>query len=586
MIFKLESIVKKQGTNKLFDNTTIVVKKNEKIGIVGKNGSGKSTLLKVIVGTESLDSGKMVKNGDFTFSYLPQLDDYFEEDTVEHIITTTLSDAPKYEVDSIMNKFNVSFREKKIKNLSGGQRKRFSLACTLLKKSDLLILDEPTNHLDIDMIMFLERYLRNFKQTLLMVTHDRYFLDRICNKIIEVDRGKLYKYEGNYNYYVTTKSQRELESKATDRKRATLLKKEQEWLNQGVKARGTRSKKRLEEFYKLSDAKSFTDDKKLKINTVGSRLGSKTIEFKNVFMKFDDNTLIKDFTYDFARTSRIAIVGKNGTGKSTLLNIINGDLIPTQGTVVVGDTAKIGYYRQQNLDMPQDKRVFEFINEQCSTIETVDGSKGPIEMLDMFLFDKKDHHKFIKQLSGGEKKRLNLLAILLKSPNILLLDEPTNDLDIDTLTVLEEYLDIFIGIVIVVTHDRYFLDKVVDEIFELRSDGELKRHIGNFDMFFEKQESSKRENEKKTIVVRDKKTKLKLTYMEEKELASIDEEIEKLEQQLSLIDKEMSASSSDYSKLQEIIDKRSGVEKIYNDKNDRWVFLHEKLEEIENQKEG
>ena len=501
------------------------------------------------------------------------------------------------EAKAILTTFGITNFFEKIKNLSGGQKKRIALCSSLVNPSDLLILDEPTNHMDNEIISWLEEYLNKRKGALLMITHDRYFLDRVTNKIFEISKGNLYSYTGNYSVFLEKRLEREELEQASESKRQNLLRRELEWIKRGAKARSTKQKARIDRFNKLSEEKVDLNNDKLEISTSYTRLGKKVIELKNISKCFSNNVLIKDFSYIVLPDDRIGIVGPNGIGKSTLINILVGNLEPDKGTIDVGETVKIGYFSQEWKPINEELRVIEYIRESAEFITTSDGTKiSASQMLEKFLFTPEIQWTPINKLSGGEKRRLYLLKVLMESPNVLLLDEPTNDLDTETLTILEDYLESFNGAVITVSHDRYFLDKVVDKIFVFEGQGVIREYTGNYTECWEKiRDKNFKNNEEKLNIeksnIKNKDTEekkkekpLKFSYKEKLEYEEIESVIEKLEEELCAVEKDIEQYSSDFKKLEESLEKKKKLEKLLEEKMDRWAYLSELAEKIEQSK--
>lgn len=626
-IMTIEKLNKAYGDKILFDEIDLGIHEDDKIGIIGRNGEGKTTLLKIIAGLEPKDSGTINIGNHVNIEYLPQNVDFDRNITVLEqvfkgdsenislvreyekaisseelddekilVLTQKMDRANAWELESeaktILNKLGIEDYNKKINELSGGQRRRVALATALINKSELLILDEPTNHLDNDSIEWLEEYLKNRSGALLMVTHDRYFLNRVTNRIVELDNRKLYSYEGNYEYFVEKKAERMEMALASERKRKSLYRKELAWMQQGVRARGTRSRSRVERFEDLRDNKLNLKDENLDISVKGHRLGRKIIEIENISKKFNDRDIIKNFFYTVLRDDRIGILGDNGSGKSTLVNMIAGKLDPDLGEIRIGETVKIGYFSQESEDMDENLRAIEYIKEKAEYIEDGEGKKlTAAQMMELFLFSSDEQWTPIRKLSGGEKRRLYLLKVLMDGPNLLILDEPTNDLDINTLNVLEEYLEDFPGPVIVVSHDRYFLDKAVDKVFHIEK-GHVREYPGNYSYFKELEENkiiekdleeSREDLEKKELVSHRKNPTLKFSFNEQREWDNIDKEILNLENRLEEVDKEMEVNQTDYKKLEELIEEKKDLEDKLEGKMNRWVELAELKEKIDRQ---
>ncbi len=535
MLITASHITKYNNLKCIVDDVSFTINEQDKIALIGVNGTGKSTLLKMISDRENYQ-GDILKKKDIQISYLSQ-NPHFQDDysVLKQVYEYVGHDIPDYEVKAILNKFGITNYEQRIKELSGGQQKRVALAITLLKPCDLLLLDEPTNHLDNEMIEYLERYLIKFNKAIFMVTHDRYFLERITNKIFELDRTKIYEYEANYSHFLELKAQREEIALSTQRKRKLFLKKELEWVRAGVQARSTKSKDRLQRFEELNNQKDIEKIQNVEMLSVSSRLGKKTIELEDVSMSYD-HLLFEPFSYHFKRNDRVGILGKNGCGKSTLLNIIAGIIKPTYGQVIIGDTIKIGYFKQGHGDMDPSMRVIDYIKETANVLKTSDGQLSAKQMCEKFLFESDMQYTPIERLSGGEKRRLYLLKILMSAPNVLLLDEPTNDLDIMTLQILEDYLDHFNGIILTVSHDRYFLDRICDELFVFK-DQKITYHIGGYSEYIDLESSSKKPKSQLLKLLGKEKRKLKLSYKEKQELDTLEQLVPQLEQQIKDIDK-------------------------------------------------
>jgi ATP-binding cassette subfamily F protein uup len=598
MILTLENITKSFNEKKILDNVNFYINNNDKIGLVGVNGTGKSTLLKIAARTEEPDAGKVVCSNGVRISYLPQTPEFKENTTVmEQLFINAAPEAKalmEYEAKAILNKLNITEVDKCVGLLSAGQRKRVAIACALVVPCELLIFDEPTNHLDNDMILWLENYLTRYKGSILMVTHDRYFLDRISNRIAELDKGKIYSYEGNYSRFLELKTLREENEQSSERKSQALYKKELAWIQRGAKARGTKAKGRIQEFEKLKEKLGTETEEKLELSSVSSRLGKKTIEINDISKKFGGKVIVKDFEYTVTRNARIGIVGNNGVGKSTLLNIIAGRIQPDNGSIDVGSTVKFGYFSQETGEVDVSLRAIDYIKGIAEIIETRDGKITASQMLEKFLFSPEIQYNTIDKLSGGERRRLLLLGVLMKAPNILLLDEPTNDLDIETLTILEDYLESFDGAVITVSHDRYFLDKVVSTILELSGNGTglIKEYNGGYSDYIAARKADQSDcpkNKPKASKNKDRETrvkprKLKFTYKEQKEYEEIDNDIANLEIKIADLKNQMEKYATDYVKLQELMEEKQKAEDQMEEKMNRWVYLNDLAEQIESQK--
>ena len=588
MFLSAEKITKSYSEKVLLKDISLYVEERDKIGVIGVNGTGKSTFLRILAQLEEPDSGAITNSQGIRIQYLHQNPIWDEKLTVlEHIFlgSSELKENKEYEAKTILTRLGIMEFDKPVSLLSGGQRKRVAISSALIHPCDVLILDEPTNHLDNDMVLWLESYLIKYTGAIIMVTHDRYFLERITNKIVEIENGSLYSYQANYSKYLEIKAQREEMDLVTERKRQSILRRELEWIQRGPRARATKSKDRIARFEELSEKTGKTEPAKLELGFATTRLGKKTLEIYNISKSFDERKLINSFEHIVLRDARIGIVGNNGCGKSTLLNIICGRLEPDSGSVVQGDTVKIGYFSQNSEEMDLSLRVIDYLKEIAVSIETPDGTLTASQMLEKFLFTPDLQWTTINRLSGGERRRLYLLGILMQTPNILLLDEPTNDLDIKTLTIFEEYLDNFTGAVIAVSHDRYFLDKVVDTIFEFQSDGTIRKCLGGYSEYLagntagptrKKAPDNKAASDKRNNSNR----KLKFTYKEQHEFESIDFEIAALEGQLNELSKLLQSESSDYVKLQELMIQKDALEKSLEEKMNRWVYLNDLADKI------
>lgn len=589
MLISVNNLSKTNGIKNIVDQVSFSIEENDKIALVGVNGTGKSTLLKILAKQEAYQ-GEIILKKDIKISFLPQNPDFNPENTVIKQVYASIDQEKinEYEVKAILNKFKITDHQQLIQYLSGGQQKRVALAIALLNPCDLLILDEPTNHLDNEMIEYLEKYLIKFNKAILMVTHDRYFLERVANKIIEIDRSKIYEYEGNYSKFLTLKSKREEDALATQRKRKLFLKKELEWVRAGVQARTTKSKERLQRFEKLNQIEDIQTVNKVEMLSVASRLGKKTIELKNISAGFNDFILFNNFSYLFKRTDRIGIIGSNGCGKSTLLKIIAKQLTPNSGEVIYGDTVKIGYFKQTNDDLDENMRVIDYIKKTSDNLQTLEGTFSAKQMCERFLFDSSLQHTYISRLSGGEKRRLYLLNILMQAPNILLFDEPTNDLDITTLAILEDYLDSFNGIVITVSHDRYFLDRICDGLFVFK-DKQITYCNGGYSSYLDTSETTVKNKSDGALRYKEQKmlqkqNQIKLTSKEKRELETIETDILNLEKQIEVTNEKMNEYPDDYNKLMELSKIRDNLANELEAKNERWLELLEKQEQSLNKK--
>lgn len=602
-ILNVEKVSKTYGEKELFNNISLGINSGDKIGLIGVNGTGKSTLLKIIAGVEEPDEGQVVKGKGIELAYLAQTPLYYDnENVLEYVMRGKHADSqPK--AKEILNKLGITNHGAMMNILSGGQKKRAALARTLVEPARLLILDEPTNHLDNDMVLWLEQFIKNFKGELIMVTHDRYFLDNVTNRIVELDKASLYSYDTNYSGFLELKTQREEMERATEAKRQNILRKELAWIRRGCQARSTKQQARIDRFEDMKEAskqaRARFDKQLMDMNSVSSRLGRKTVELHNICKSFGERTIIDDFTYIFLRDDRIGIVGDNGCGKSTLMKIIAGQLEPDSGSVEVGETVRIGYFMQENEPLDDSLTVLEFVRSIGEYVTTADGKATASQMCEKFLFTPKQQWTPISKLSGGEKRRLYLLSVLMSAPNVLILDEPTNDLDIETLEILEEYLDGFAGIVITVSHDRYFLDRVVDRIFAFEAGGHLTQYEGGYTDYRDKCVSSiynvasngTSDTSKSKAAGQVKKVynshedKIKFTYMEQKEYETIDDDIEKLETKVSELDDEIAKNATAYSKLAELTKEKEDVERQLEEKMERWEYLNDLAEKIEKQKQ-
>ena len=593
-ILNIEHISKIYGEKVIFDDVSLGIHSGDKIGVIGVNGTGKTTLLKIIAKINEPDKGQIICGNGIRVSYLPQNPEFPKKQSIleyvmdgkEHQDWKTESEAK-----TILTKLGIYDFDEGCDHLSGGQKKRVALARTLVDPTEVLILDEPTNHLDNDMVLWLEEFLNSFRGVLIMVTHDRYFLDRVTNKIVEIDKGKLYEYDTNYSGFVELKVQREEMELATERKRQSLLRVEMEWMKQGIKARGTRQRARTERFEELKNAKGPSMQQNVEMDSISSRLGKTTIELEHISKGFGNKHLINDFSYIFLRDDRIGFIGPNGCGKSTLMKMIMGILKPDEGNITIGDTVKIGYFAQENEDMTGDIRVIDYIKNVAEYIQTTKGQASASQMLDRFLFPPELQYTPLDKLSGGEQRRLYLLKVLMEAPNVLILDEPTNDLDIQTLTILEDYLDTFAGIVITVSHDRYFLDRIVNRIFAFEEGGHLKQYEGGYTDYIEKvkpaakpekSKPAKKENNGKKFQKEHQK-KLKFTYKEQKEFETIDDDIAKLEEKLEQLDEEIMENATNSGKLVELTEQKESAQAELDEKMDRWVYLNDLAEQIANQ---
>ena len=590
-ILNIEHVSKIFGEKTIFDDVSFGIQEGDKIGIIGINGTGKSTLLRMIAGVEEPDEGQIVKQNGIRLAYLPQHPVFPKDATVLSYAFDGIAENDwtlKSEVKSALNKLGITNHEMKIEHLSGGQKKKVALAKTLTFSFEILLLDEPTNHLVSEMISWLEDYLKRYKGVVIMVTHDRYFLDKVTNRILEISRGKLYGYEANYSKFLEMKAEREEMELASERKRQSVLRMELEWAKRGCRARTTKQRARLERLEALKNGKAPETDRLAEIDSVETRMGKKTIELHHVSKSYGERKLIDDFDYIVLKNQNLGIVGPNGCGKSTLLKMIAGLVEPDEGMIEIGETIRIGYFAQELPEMNTSQRVIDFVKDIAEYIPTKDGRITASQMLERFLFTPDMQCAPIEKLSGGEKKRLYLLSVLQAAPNVLIFDEANNDIDIPTMTILEDYLNSFQGIVITVSHDRYFLDNVVDRIFEFDGNGHLQQYEGGYTDYIEakqKREVTKEEvKAKKSTGKNDWKqnrpTKLKFSYMEQKEFETIDEDIAKLEEKLEKLDADMMANATNSAKLSELTLEKELAEKQLEEKMERWVYLNDLAERI------
>lgn len=593
MLLTAEHIRKDYGGKKLLMDVTLYLNEGDKLGLIGVNGTGKSTLLKILAGAETPDGGRITRETNAQVAYLPQTPAMNDENTVmEQIFESYPADfraLNEYEAKTILTKLGINDADKKVGELSGGQKKRVALAAVFVRPADVLILDEPTNHLDSEMVEWLEQKLIRFTGSVVMVTHDRYFLDRVTSHIAELSHGEMYLYEANYSRYLELKAERLEMEQASERKRQALLRKEYQWIMRGCRARTTKSTERIARYESLKAQDAPETDETVSVATLSSRLGRKTIELKGVSKSFGNRTVIRDFSYTVLRDDRIGVVGKNGAGKTTLVNLISGALTPDAGSVERGETVKVGYFTQEGRELDPNQRPYDYIHEIASTVKTNEGTLSATQMMEKFLFSSDLQFSVIGKLSGGERRRLYLLGILMSAPNILILDEPTNDLDIETLTILEDYLESFPGAVISVSHDRYFLNKTAQSVFEVTEGGEVRRYVGNYEDYTAK----RRETEKALEPAKPEKAtagkvqmqpkKLRFSFKEQREFETIDGDIASLEGKLAECEAEIAQNASDYKKLEELEAKKQALEAELEEKMERWVYLNDLNEKIQNQ---
>ena len=608
-VINVEHISKLYGDKLVLEDLSCSVDEGDKIGIIGINGTGKSTLLRIIAGEEEADEGKIIFSNGLTIGWLGQNPEFDEDSSVLKYVCEgkKIEEDYGYESDAkaMLTVLELEQFDEKIKNLSGGQKKRAALCKVLLQKPDILILDEPTNHLDNKMSDWLENYLRSFRGVLLMVTHDRYFLDKVTNHIWEVDGGKVYYYDENYSGYLERKAEREERQLASERKRQSILRNEVKWVMRGARARSTKQKARLERFEQLKAMDSPKTAKQVEMGSVGTRLGKKTIEVYDISKAYGDKVLFEHFSYIFKRFERIGFVGHNGCGKSTLMKILSNLESADSGSIEWGETIRIGYFAQECEIMDERQRVIDYIKDAAEYVRTSEGLVSASKMLERFLFSSDMQYTPIAKISGGERRRLYLLKVLMQSPNVLILDEPTNDLDIATLRVLEEFLDEFAGIVITVSHDRYFLDRTVDRIAAFEEERiviyegdytEYQEKLGKIEtdaiesvdsgagLHIKKNNEKKKEGREKWLASKNKEKLLKFTYKEQKEFETIDEDIEKLEEKIAELDGQISKCATDFIKLNEFMQEKEKTEAKLSDKMERWVYLNDLAERIEEQK--
>ena len=639
-LITLENISKSYSEKILANNISLGINEGEKIGLIGVNGTGKSSFLKIVAGVEEPDEGTVTKGNRVRIEYLAQTPDYDDNATVLEQVFKGNSEEMRIlreyeellekidkgevkendserliklqgkidalnlwdmesEAKNVLTKLGITNFEEKVGNLSGGQKKRIMLAAALITPCELLILDEPTNHLDNETISWLEEYLNSRKGALLMITHDRYFLDRVTNRILELDRGRLFSYDGNYSVFLEKKMERIAIEKASEEKRQNLMRKELAWVRRGAKARTTKQKARLQRFDELVNQEGFIENENIEISVMGTRLGKKIIEIEHLNKSFGDKKIVDDFNYIVLRSDRIGIVGPNGIGKSTLMGMIEGKVKPDSGEIIKGETVKIACFSQEDTHMHPEMRAIDYIKEAGEYLQTATGERiTASQMCEKFLFDGTLQWTMIGMLSGGERRRLHLLRVLMEAPNVLLLDEPTNDLDIETLNRLEDYLDDFGGVVITVSHDRYFLDRICNKIFSYEGNGKIDIYTGNYgDYLLSKEEEAVNNKEKEVAVDKNKKESsvdknknkgkvLKFSFKEQREFETIDEEIMTLEEKIEELDSLMAKHASEYGRLQELMEEKAKVEEELAFKYERWEYLNELAAQIEENKKN
>ena len=600
-LLTMEHITKSYTNRVLLDDEGFSINENEKIGVIGINGMGKSTLLKVAAGIEPCDSGKISMGGQVKICYLPQTPVFQEGTTIlKAAVEGNVDELNRWTIEAdakaMLNRLEFTDYEERIDHMSGGQKKRVALVNALLTPADILVLDEPTNHLDNAMSEWLEEYLISFRGAILMVTHDRYFLDRVATRIVEVDQGKIYSYPGNYSQFVRLKEERQSMALATERKRKSILKTELEWLSRGARARSTKQKAHIDRIKAMQEIRDIQEEKRVSMDSVASRMGNKTIELAGISKSYDGRKVIEDYNYIFLKNDRIGIIGPNGCGKSTLLRIINGIVKPDAGSLDIGQTIRMGYFSQENEYMDDSMRVIDYVKEVGEYITPSDGKITASQMLENFLFDGALQWSKIEKLSGGEKRRLYLLRILMGAPNVLILDEPTNDLDIQTLTILEDYLDRFDGIIIIVSHDRYFLDRTVNRIFSFEGDGVIRQFEGGYSDYLIRKELEalpeetavsgeiKECNTKNAWKKREKK--LKFSFKEQREFETIDDEIAALEDKIEELNSQVAANATNSARLNELLGEKEEMEQKLEEKMERWVYLNDLNEQIQKSQSG
>ncbi len=591
MLLSAEHLSINFGSRQLLDDVNFYLNEGDKAGIIGINGAGKSTFLKVLAGLTEADGGRIARDPNVQVSFLTQNPPMQTGATVlEQVFLHFPAEfraLNEYEARAILTRLGITDMEQKVETLSGGQRKRVALAAALIHPADVLILDEPTNHLDTEMVVWLEEWLGRFKGGVVMVTHDRYFLERVVNHITELDRGKLYHYEANYSRYLELKAQRAEMAQASERKRQSILRVEREWIMRGCRARSTKSRERIQRYEELLDREAPEAEESVRLAAASSRLGKKIIEIHGISKAYDGRTVVEDFSYNLLRGDRIGIVGRNGAGKTTLLRLMAGELAPDRGSVDLGTTVKIGHFSQEGRELDLDQRVYDFIHDIAGEVRTDEGTFSASQMLERFLFPSDLQSVPIGRLSGGERRRLYLLSVLMAAPNVLLLDEPTNDLDVMTLSILEDYLQGFPGPILMVSHDRFLLDKLAESIFEVR-DGQVLRYTGNWSDWQAKrreEEQPKREEKPKPAPAERPRSerKLKFSYKEQREFETIDGELAALEEEIARCQAQQGECGSDYVQLQKLQAQEEELQARLEERTERWLYLTELKEKIDAQ---
>ena len=601
-LLTIKNLTKEYTDRRLFDGIDFSLEEGEKVGVIGINGTGKSTLLRIIAGVEESDGGEYIKGSNVVINYLPQNPDFEPGISIyDYVIGANRQDHDNFgiegEAKTILNHLGFDDIYARTDTLSGGQKKKVALAGALLRKNEILILDEPTNHLDHEMIEWLEQWLKNYRGALIMVTHDRYFLDLVCNRIVELDKGKLYSYKTNYEGFLQLKAEREEMALSTQAKHENMLRKEIAWISRGARARSTKQKAHIKRYEALRDEDKVVIDQQAEIEALSTRLGRKTIELNHVTKSLGGRLLIDDFTYNFLKTDRVGILGYNGCGKTTLLRMIMGEITPDSGTIETGETVNIGYYAQEAGGMDPEEKVIDYIKDTAEYIRTDDGYISASQMLERFLFTGALQYQKIEKLSGGEKRRLYLAKVLMQAPNVLILDEPTNDLDISTLCILEDYLDTFPGILITVSHDRYFLDRTVRRMLTFEEGGRIRLYNGSYTEYFEEREAAKAGSNVASTgastgnsadayrVRKEQNKKLKFSYNEQREYETIEDDIAGIEDAIAELDRQLNdrAIASDFVKLNELSQKRLEQEELLEQKMERYFYLEELAEKIRGQ---